>query len=123
MQVEFKSRGLNKRLTPAVETTLFRIIQEAINNIAKHAEAHHVRIQLEVKSGKITANIEDDGKGFDVDAFFKSRNGVQSLGLLGIQERTKLLDGSFTLKSQVGQGTHLTVEIPLASSPSIVQSV
>ncbi len=123
VQVEFESSGLNKRLTPAVETALFRITQEAINNIAKHAEARHVRIQLAVKNNKITANVEDDGKGFDVDAFFKSRNGAQSLGLLGIQERTKLLDGSFTIKSQVGQGTHLTVEIPLASSPSRVQSI
>ncbi len=117
VQVEFKSKGLNKRLAPTVETALFRIIQEAIHNITKHAEAHNVSIQLEVKDGKITTIVEDDGKGFDVDAAFKSRIGVQTLGLLGIQERAMLLGGTFIIKSQIGQGTRLIVEIPTASSP------
>ncbi|MHA2067797.1 MAG: GAF domain-containing protein, partial [Candidatus Thorarchaeota archaeon] len=116
IQVEFKSKGLNKRLTPAVEITLFRIIQEATHNIIKHAEAYHIRIQLEVRRGKIIAIIEDDGKGFDVDAFFKSGIKAQSLGLLGIQERVALLGGTFTIKSNIGQGTRLTMEIPIADS-------
>ncbi len=116
IRVEFESKGLNERLAPALETTLFRIIQEATHNIVKHAEAHHVRIKLEVKGGKIIAIIEDDGKGFDVDAVFKSGTGAQSLGLLGIQERATLLGGTFTIKSRVGRGTRLTVEIPLADS-------
>ncbi len=115
VQVQFESKGLSKRLTPTVETALFRIIQEAINNITKHAEADNVRIQLEVKGGKITAIVEDDGRGFDVVAVFKS-SGAQSLGLLGIQERATLLGGTFNIKSRIGQGTRLVVEIPIVSA-------
>ena len=68
---------------------------------------------MEVKSGKITAIVEDDGHGFDVKAVFKSRIGTQSLGLLGIEERAALLGGTFKIKSRVGQGTRLVVEIPI----------
>ncbi len=113
IQVKFESKGLSKRLAPAIETALFRIVQEAINNIVRHAEAHNVRIRLTVNDGKITAIVEDDGRGFDVDAAFKSKTEGQSLGLLGIQERTTLLGGTFTIKSRVRRGTCLTAEIPL----------
>jgi signal transduction histidine kinase len=116
VQVEFESKGLRGRLAPAVETTLFRITQEAIRNIAKHAEAHHVGIKLAAEDGRIMTIVEDDGKGFDVDHVLKSRVGAQSLGLIGIKERATLLGGTFTIKSQVGKGTHLKVEIPLGSS-------
>ena len=109
---------MNERLAPAAETALFRIIQEAIHNITKHAAAHNVKIQLEVKTGRITAIVEDDGKGFDVDAVFRSKTEAQSLGLLGIQERANLLGGTFDIKSRPGQGTRLIVEIPVASSIS-----
>ncbi|MBI4186861.1 MAG: GAF domain-containing protein [Chloroflexi bacterium] len=117
IKVDFATRGLNKRLAPAVETALFRIMQEAIHNITKYAEARQVRIRLEARDDKITAIVEDDGKGFDVDAVFKSRRaGRQSLGLLGIQERAALLGGTFNINSQVGRGTRLTVEIPVTGS-------
>ncbi|MBI4188177.1 MAG: GAF domain-containing protein [Chloroflexi bacterium] len=118
IRVDFKTKGLNERLAPVVETALFRMIQEATNNIARHAEAHNVRIQVELKDNKVTIVVEDDGKGFDVAAAFRSRGvgGAQPLGLLGIQERATLLGGTFNIKSQVGRGTQLTVEIPIASS-------
>ena len=112
----FRSRGLSGRLAPAVETALFRIIQEALHNITKHAEAHNVKIQLGVRAGKITAIVEDDGKGFDVESIFGSRIEGRSLGLLGIQERASLLGGTFNIESQVGHGTRLIVEIPIADS-------
>jgi signal transduction histidine kinase len=115
IQVDFESKGLNERLAPAAETALFRIIQEAIHNITKHAEARHVKIRLEARADRITAIVEDDGKGFDMDAVFKSRIERQSLGLLGIQERANLLGGTFDIKSRPGQGTRLIVEIPVAS--------
>lgn len=124
IQVDFESKGLNERLAPAVETALFRIIQEAIHNITKHAEARHVKIQLEARADRITAIVEDDGKGFDMDAVFKSRIERQSLGLLGIQERANLLGGTFDIKSRPGQGTRLIVEIPvtgLLSEPSLAK--
>ncbi|MFQ5996325.1 MAG: GAF domain-containing protein [Dehalococcoidales bacterium] len=117
VQVKFESKGLNNRLSPEVETALFRIIQEAIHNIEKHAEASNVSIHLSIDRDEITAIVEDDGRGFDVDAVFKSRIRTQSLGLLGIQERTALLGGTFSIKSKIGQGSHLEVKIPLTNSP------
>lgn len=114
--VEFQTKGLNQRLPSTVETAFFRIIQEAVNNITKHAKAHNVKIQLEVKKEKVTAVIEDDGQGFEVGAVLKSRAVVPALGLLGIQERTVLLGGTFSIQSQVGQGTRLVVEIPKVSA-------
>ncbi len=118
IKVSFDSKGLGRRLEPAVETTLFRIIQEAIRNIIRHAEAHNVRIHLEAGAGKIAAIVEDDGKGFDVESTFRYKIGSHSLGLLGIKERATLLGGTFSIKSKVGRGTILTVEIPLASVPA-----
>lgn len=115
IKASFESKGLGKRLESVVEATLFRIIQEAIRNIIRHAEAHNVRIHLEAGAGKITAIVEDDGKGFDVESTFRYKIGAHSLGLLGIKERATLLGGTFSIKSKVGQGTCLTVEIPLAS--------
>jgi signal transduction histidine kinase len=122
VKVNFEGNGLASRLAPAVETALFRIIQEAIHNIVKHAQARHVRIHLSVINGRITAIVEDDGQGFDLDTIFKLRIGRQSLGLLGIQERTTLLGGTFAIKSQVGEGTYLEVQIPVDTPGNSDQS-
>ncbi|OGO37709.1 MAG: hypothetical protein A2147_00695 [Chloroflexi bacterium RBG_16_57_8] len=116
IHVEFESKGLigGRRLAPPIETALFRIVQEATNNILRHAEAHNVRIGLIADEGTITAAVEDDGAGFDVDAVFNNPAGRgQSLGLLGIQERAKLLGGTFEIQSRRRGGTRLIVMIPL----------
>ncbi|MBM2825647.1 MAG: Histidine kinase [Dehalococcoidales bacterium] len=113
IKVQFESKGLNGRLSATLEIALFRIVQEALHNITKHAEAHHVRIHLEAEAAKVTAIVEDDGKGFNVDAVFKPRkSGRSSFGLLGIQERAALLGGVVTIESKAGQGTRLVVKIP-----------
>ena len=115
---------MNDRLAPAGETALFRIIPEAIHHITKHPESPNVNIQPQDRADRITAIVEDDGKGFDMDAVFKSRIERQSLGLLGIQERANLLGGTFDIKSRPGQGTRLIVEIPvtgLLSEPSLAK--
>ena len=114
--VKFEGSGIPVRLSPAVETALFRIIQEATHNIIKHARASHVRMHLSLSNGNITVIVEDDGRGFDVDAAFKPDAGRQSMGLLGIRERTALLGGTFTISSEHGKGTRLKVEIPLVIS-------
>lgn len=113
IKVDFRSGGINGRLNPTIETALFRIIQEATHNVVKHAHAQNVEIDLSVNGGKITAIVKDDGQGFDVDAFYRTRGGKHSAGILGIQERTKLLGGTFSIQSQVGRGTRLEVNIPI----------
>ncbi|MEE9400134.1 MAG: GAF domain-containing protein [Dehalococcoidales bacterium] len=117
VKVKFESRGLRKRLTPTVETALFRIMQEAIHNIVKHAAAKNVRIRMSVDNGIITAMVADDGRGFNVDDVLRTSTEMRSLGLVGIQERAALLGGTFIIKSQVGRGTQLEVEIPIVSTP------
>ncbi|MDP2719635.1 MAG: histidine kinase [Dehalococcoidia bacterium] len=116
INVDFKSKGLNSRLATALETALFRIIQEAIHNIGKYAEARNVTITIEAGSETITATVRDDGKGFDVDEVFKTRINSKSLGLLGIQERVSLLSGTFEIKSVIGEGTTIVIEIPVVES-------
>ena len=100
-------------LSSQVSTTLFRISQEAVNNILRHAAAHSVRIRLFTQSNSIHLEIKDDGIGFDQIA--ASNNALQNhhLGLLGLRERTELLEGKFHLVSSPGQGTSLEVSIPL----------
>jgi len=89
----------------AYKTCIYRVVQEALNNCSRHAEAHTVRIRVEEKSGRLMLSIQDDGKGFD----FKQNKGM---GLLGIQERVANLGGTCQVHSALGGGTLLQVELP-----------
>lgn len=98
------------RLAPHLEVALFRIAQEAINNIAKHAEAKQATIRLFFSDSAVRIAVADDGRGFDVDLALASAG--NSVGLIGLQERTRLLNGRMDIRSAVGRGTQLTVEVP-----------
>ncbi len=113
IKVELKVSGAKRRLPAEIETTLFRIVQEAINNIAKHAGASEVHIGLDFCDGLVTSVIEDNGCGFDVEATAARRDGSGGLGLLGMKERAVLVGGSLTVTSQPGRGTRLCVEVPV----------
>jgi signal transduction histidine kinase len=110
IDLAFSVSGQERRLTPEIETTLFRIGQEAISNIARHAEANSVTIALEFGQKSVCLRVEDNGRGFEFD---QSLNG--SFGLLGMKERAALLDGALTIDSQPGSGTRLAVTIPVAA--------
>ncbi len=116
IEVNFEATGLKRRLAPAAETALFRILQEAIHNVGKHAQAHKVKINIEARNGSIIAMVEDDGKGFDLEAVSRQKMGSQSLGLMGIKERAALLGGTLSIESVIGRGTRLVVEIPVSES-------
>ncbi len=105
--------GEEKEMPPQIEIALFRVVQEAITNIAKHAEAHNVLLNVEFKDSAITIEIEDDGRGFDVKRLSQQVGESQAVGLLGMRERIELLGGKFHIESQPRQGTHITVEVPL----------
>jgi signal transduction histidine kinase len=109
IDLEFEVAGQERRLKPEIETTLFRIGQEAISNIARHAEANGVTIALEFDRSCVRLRVEDNGQGFALD---QTTNG--SFGLLGMKERAALLDGTLTIDSQPGSGTRLAVEMPVA---------
>ncbi|MBI2854781.1 MAG: HAMP domain-containing protein [Chloroflexi bacterium] len=102
------------RLPPHLEVALFRIVQEAINNIVRHAEARHARIELSFHDSVASVLVADDGKGFNVDRVFGTGTGSSDLsfGLLGMQERTRLLNGRLDIRSEQGKGTQVVVEVP-----------
>ena len=87
-------------------------MQEAVSNIAKHAHARAVRVQLSYAARQIVVRVEDDGQGFDVDEALTHRDGMRGLGLLGMRERAALLGGTLTIHSQLGGGTQMLVEVP-----------
>lgn len=97
------------RLPEGVETALYRIIQETLTNVIRHARAKSVSILVERRDGSAIAVVEDDGQGFDIGA----TTGEYHLGLLGMRERAELLGGHLTIESNQGQGTSVYVEIPI----------
>jgi signal transduction histidine kinase len=101
------------RLPAEVETALYRITQETLTNVLKHAAAKEVSLVVRRESSGVHLTVEDDGRGFDSDALLQAPGGGKGLGLLDIRERAALLNGSVTLESRLGRGTTVHVYIPL----------
>ena len=112
LEVELEAIDLDERLAPEVETALYRVVQEALTNVARHAQANRVRLRLERKPSTVVAVIEDDGIGFDV-AEPAGQVLERGVGLVGAQERVAFLGGSLSIQSRPGQGTRLSVKVPL----------
>lgn len=111
---EFQSFGLTKeRLNHDTETHLYRISQEALNNIAKHAAAKSVTVLLEQRGDDLILIIEDDGKGFDPDGDRVSSDSASGLGLVGMRERAVLVGGGVEIESAPGKGTTIFVRVPV----------
>lgn len=106
LTVNFQSFGLEKRLPQQTEVILFRITQELLNNIVKHAEASSILVQLMQTDGRLSLTVEDDGKGFDPEKL-KIAPGV---GWLNIQSRVDYLNGTLDLRTEVGGGTSVSIE-------------
>ncbi len=102
-----------KRFNYRIETSLFRIIQEAVINISKHASAKNVFIVLNYMPDSIAVYMEDDGKGFDAPSILKHADDVRGLGIMGMRERAYLVNGKLQLCSTPGNGTRLSLWIPL----------
>jgi PAS domain S-box-containing protein len=114
VRVEFKHGGLEGRRFPAeVETAAFRIVQEALTNVARHAEKGEASVLVWADAQCLTIQIEDRGRGFDAVAALA---GDSTSGLAGMRERASLLGGSFTAESRPGAGTRLTAEFPVGDS-------
>lgn len=102
------------RLPSELETTCFRVVQEALTNIIRHANASHVKVELRERDQTLELFIRDDGIGFDVDAVMERAAGDLSLGLLGMQERVQLVSGQFEIVSDPAKGTEIRAVFPLA---------
>ena len=113
--ITFQAVNLKKRLTFEEETVIYRIVQEALTNIAKYAQARTVSVSLKKKNSTLITTIEDNGKGFNLETSVMGEYYSQGLGILGMKERVNNLGGIFHIESKQGKGTKLSVEIPLTS--------
>jgi len=105
------------RMQPELETACFRIAQEALTNVVRHAQASRVRVALDRNDGELTLTVGDDGAGFDVAAARQRAVAGESLGLLGMEERALLLGGRLEIESASGAGTTVRARLPLAAGP------
>jgi two-component system sensor histidine kinase UhpB len=105
------------RLPPEVESTMYRVAQEALNNVIKHARARRVDIALERHADHVSLIIEDDGVGFDTSKAANDAYGLSGVGLVGMRERVALIGADLQIESKVGRGTTIFVRAPLPGMP------
>jgi signal transduction histidine kinase len=106
---------VRQRFPHNVETTLYRIVQEALTNVARHARARSADVAIQRENGTVRVTVRDDGTGFDVGSTLGTASGRRTLGLLGMHERASLLGGCLAISSRPGEGTSVTVELPVGS--------
>jgi signal transduction histidine kinase len=112
--VDLQISGLDeRRLSPEIETAVYRIVQEALTNVVKYAQAQHVSVLLEAHDGQFSAIVEDDGCGFDAESVLRLGIAENRLGIYGMRERAELIGGTLTIESRGGRGTTVYVRIPL----------
>jgi len=103
---DFRHEGINRRFLSQTEVTAYRLIQEALTNLARHSGATNVIVQLFADNETLIVGVRDDGKGFDLKL---ARDGS---GLVGMRERVSLLGGTLSIESSPGTGTLITAELP-----------
>jgi len=115
--VDVQVTGTRRRLPAEIETTLYRITQEAVTNVARHAQATHASIRLHFDTQEVILNVSDDGVGMDTEAGQRAAASGKGWGLAGIRERIQLVGGRLDIRSSPGAGTDLTVRVPVPSVP------
>lgn len=108
--------GEKRRLAPETEVVLFRIAQEALNNVKKHAQANTATITVKFAREMVEMVVQDNGKGFTLAASVEELAVAGHLGLIGMRERARLLGGNLNIQTQVGRGTKVTISVPLAQA-------
>lgn len=106
--ITFTNLGPEKRIPMKMEVALFRLVQEAVQNAVKHAEANEIGVKIEMGKTYVNLIIRDNGRGFDTT---EKKDG--SFGLIGMRERVELLDGTFAIDSKIGRGTVVSIHVPL----------
>ena len=111
VEIDFRSNDVPMHLSPEISLCLFRVLQEALHNSAKHSGVQHFDVQLREDSGEIHLDINDSGRGFDVNTAMHS----QGLGLISMRERVRLVNGTIKIESRPKSGTSIHVHVPVAS--------
>jgi signal transduction histidine kinase len=111
--IVLETGGFNQRLADRAEKEVFSVVKEALDNVKKHAQAKHVWINLAVDDGQLKVTVQDDGKGFDTTKLDPTKGREGSLGMLNMRERAQMLGGEVSIVSEPGQGTIVTLSIPL----------
>jgi signal transduction histidine kinase len=104
----------HNRFPPEIENACFRVIQEAVTNVLRHANARQIWVQVQEEAGALVMVVKDDGSGFEV-VTARARASAQGAGLAGMQERVALAGGSFELRSKPGEGTLIRARVPLGT--------
>jgi signal transduction histidine kinase len=112
VRLHARMNGMGERLQPHVETTVYRIAQEALTNVAKHARARNVWLSVTRANRHLSLSVRDDGCGFDADAVLSHPDDRVGIGLFGMKERAALLGAIFAIRSSPGKGTRIVVRIP-----------
>jgi PAS domain S-box-containing protein len=115
LKVKYNIARIDQRLAPALELNLFRIMQEAVNNIEKHAHAREVRLRIAFHGDSIVLKIQDDGRGFDSRRSKAGKGKWHGIGLTNMRERAEFLGGTCTVESAPKRGTTITVRVPCLS--------
>jgi signal transduction histidine kinase len=115
-RVHFEGEELGIRLAPATETTIFNVVQEAINNAKKHARARNIWVRLARMGNQLVVQVQDDGQGFDVPQQSEAATRRGSYGLLNMRERAEGARGDIRIESGRGRGTTITLSVPLAAA-------
>jgi signal transduction histidine kinase len=117
IRCDFEEQGLSQSQPEPINTCVYRVVQEALNNCQKHSAASRVRVSAKYQPGEILVRIEDNGKGFELDKEGAPRQSG-CLGLLGMRERASLLGGALELESAPGSGTRVTLRLPTPVEPA-----
>jgi len=108
---QFEVQGIHRRLLPDTELALFRIVQEALRNVVKHARATECTVSVHFNPNKVEIHISDNGRGFELPEGIDNSTYSTNLGLIGMQERAKLIDGILEISSKPGEGTTIFLEV------------
>ena len=116
LEVHFDAEALPVRLPSEVATACFRVVQEALTNVMRHAEANHVWISLKLQDDALRLRVTDDGKGYDAEVTHRQTLKGKSIGLLSMTERATLIGGRCEIVSSPGTGTSVRASFPLGPS-------
>ncbi len=115
-RITLQVSGEERRLPATVEITLFRALQELLQNVTRHANAHQVLVQLVFEDAEVVLSVEDDGTGFEAIEVLQPSQRGQAVGLMAMQERIEMLGGHMQVDSSVGRGTRVYIRVPVVES-------